>query len=60
MDNMDIMYIVGELIETLTFVIREVKANHLELEAQNKHIENLVYELEMIKSELSRMKKVRK
>lgn len=60
MDNMDIMYIVGELIETLTFVIREVKANHLELEAQNKHIENLVYELEMIKSELSRMNKVRK
>ena len=40
MDNMDIMYIVGELIETLTFVIREVKANRLELEAQNKHIEN--------------------
>lgn len=55
MNIMDIK--VDELIETLTSILRKVKANQLELEAQNKRIENLEYELEMVKSVLSRMDK---
>lgn len=50
---------ITRLAEALKFLNEEVRANLIELKAQNKRIENLEYELEMVKSELSRMVRVR-
>ena len=50
---------IRDIVEGLDILIRKVQANNHELKAQNKRIENLEYELEMVKSELSRRGKVR-